>query len=211
MKLFAVTLFVLMLFAQILARAVAAQPSPAPAVPLPGAYHLVYEHIAGGAHPDAASKLEVTFEKGAAKLRLDLTEQGKPRRIDADPWAVDAAGALWREIARADVFTFKPQTGAGAPDFGEVRLSVEATEQGKTSATSHAWNAPLRNDGQVWALLNHLDGLMNPRAHEAGAPAAAPGPVEPPGGTPTAPPGPPASPFPSEQPIFTPAPPAAPQ
>lgn len=168
--------------------------SPAPTA-LPESFHLVYEHLGR-----ENSRLEVTLEKDHATLAVTL---GKEKKV-TDPFT--AAPALWTEVKNAKLFTYKPETGSGAPDFGEVHLLAEATDGGQKSATNLSWNAPLRNDGQVWSLLNHLDGLMT-GGQLTPLPAPSGGPVEAPGSVPA---GPPASPIPNEPPMFQPAPPASP-
>lgn len=117
---------------------------------LPDSLHLVYEQVG-----KTTQRLEVTITKD--RSTLTLTRDDKAQTTDPFP----GAEALWTEIEKSKLFEWKPQTGPSAPDFGEVRLSAEVTHAGQKSAAALTWNAPLRNDGPVWSLLNHLDGLMS--------------------------------------------------
>jgi hypothetical protein len=160
------TLMVLLVLAgPVWAQAPAA--SAAPEAPMPP-FRVTYELVAGGPQSTPqANRLEASYDGRQGKLVLDLTEMGKPEKRVFDPWPESDARALWRELERARLFDFKPQKGDPAPHFGEVKLSAEVGTGGQKRAVSHAWNAPLRNDGQIWPLVNHLDQLMN-----APAPAA---------------------------------------
>ena len=137
----------------------------------PEAWTITYElvHSRGG-----SDRLEAHWADGKGRLIVQVNEQGKPRTITIDPWLAAEATGLWREAAHAHVFTFKPELGPGAPDFGEVRLTFEAIQSGKKTAANLAWTAPLRNDGPVWPLINRLDNLMSTaaRAPAGAAPAS---------------------------------------
>lgn len=115
--------------------------------------------------------LTVTYAKGRARLSIALTEQGHPRSVQVDPWP--DAPALWKQVEAAKLFDFKPQEGAATPHFGEVKLALEAVTKAGKRETRLAWRAPLKNDGQVWALIDYLDRLMTAPPPEA-SPAPSP-------------------------------------
>jgi tetratricopeptide (TPR) repeat protein len=53
-----------------------------------------------------------------------------------------------------------------APDFGMVGLRAEARYGRLANTTDLNWTSPLRNDGQIWPLIDHLDRLMTgPTSH----------------------------------------------
>lgn len=145
---------------------------PVRAADAPPAYHVVYEI--------GTSKLDARWDghKGA----LTVARTGTTNTLD--PWPAADAQALWRELERAKIFEFKPEKGPSAPDFTEVHLAVEADVNGAKKAADLKWDAPLKNDGAIWPVLNQLDGLAAPPPPSFGpppspaastAPAASPG------------------------------------
>jgi tetratricopeptide (TPR) repeat protein len=152
-------------------------------VAMPTSFKLTYELVS---HEQGNNKLSVSYEDGRAKLALALTDKGRAKASAVSPW--DGAKALWKAVDAAKVFDFKPQEGDPTPHFGEVKLSVEATIGGEKKQVAHQWKAPLRNDGQVWGLIDHLDKIMtgtstpqepskdaSPASPASPAPASSPG------------------------------------
>lgn len=160
--------FLAVLLVLVLAPVVRAQ-SPAPAA-LPDAFKLVYEvdNLDG---PEAkTNRLEIVREKGQTRLALDVYERGEKKHHEANPWPESEAAALWQQVEGAKLFDFKPQQGDATPHFSPVRITAEASVGGAKRACAHAWTAPLRNDGQVWALKDLLERLMaNPPAAQPSA------------------------------------------
>jgi tetratricopeptide (TPR) repeat protein len=142
--------------------AIAGTPPLSPAS-LPDSYSLVYEVTPGGPlltpGPNTSS-LKARFTAGKGRLEVVLASHGKQNKVVKEPWSLDETKALWQQIAKSDLFNFKAEQGSTAPDFGQVALSCEASVGGKTMSTRLEWTSPLRNDGQVWQLINQLDTLM---------------------------------------------------
>jgi hypothetical protein len=144
--------------------------SPAPAA-LPEAYKLIYEVDNLDGAEAKTNRLEVVWEKGQARLTLDVHDRGEKKHHEASPWPESEAAALWQQIETAKLFDFKPQQGDATPHFSPVRITASATVAGAKKASVHAWSAPLKNDGQVWALVDLLQRLMaTPPAAAATAP-----------------------------------------
>lgn len=139
---------------------------------LPDSFQLTYER--NSFEPgEGANALTVTYAKERARLSITLTERGRPKSTVVDPWT--DAPALWKQVEAAKLFDFKPQEGAATPHFGEVKLALEAVTKAGKRETKLSWKAPLKNDGPVWPLIDHLDRLMTappPEASPSPAPAA---------------------------------------
>jgi len=144
---------------------------------LPDSFSLVYEVTPGGpmlVPGPNTSKLEARFLAGKGRLELSPTKLEERDKVVKEPWPIDEVKACWQLIAKSDLFNFKADPGSPAPDFGEVELACEASVGGKTLSARFKWTSPLRNDGQIWPLINHLDTLMagpSPFAPKGHAPA----------------------------------------
>jgi hypothetical protein len=143
---------------------------------LPDAYQISYEMTAGMGDPkDAKTRISITYGSGHARLEITYPAASKQPRVTRDPFAQKEAEAVWAEIQAAHLDSFKPQPGPAVPDFGTVRLSAEWVENHHTvKGGPHEWGSPLKNDGQIWNLTNHLGQIL---LKESERPRPSPSPI----------------------------------
>ena len=149
----------------------AQSPSAAAPVALPESFTITYETEPGAAPAGYhGNKVTISYSKGAGKLEVTVPEKAKPKKSTKDPWKSPDLELIWKEIVSADLFNFKAEEGAAAPDFGSRKLAADATVDGKHREVSFEWTKPLKNDGKIWKLLDELGRITNSEASVPWAP-----------------------------------------